>query len=72
MAIDVVEVKRRLLSLLNDTNLVNEYLRQFGPTLDIKHIKSIKDARACERRTRPGNRSRDDPGSAGGSRGRRR
>jgi uncharacterized protein (DUF2225 family) len=46
MAIDVVEVKRRLLSLLNDANLVNEYLRQFGPTLDIKHIKSIKDARA--------------------------
>jgi uncharacterized protein (DUF2225 family) len=46
MAIDVVEVKRRLLSLLNDANLVNEYLRQYGPTLDIKHIKSIKDARA--------------------------
>jgi uncharacterized protein (DUF2225 family) len=46
MAIDVVEVKRRLLSLLNDANLVNEYLRQFGPTLDIKHIKSLKDARA--------------------------
>jgi uncharacterized protein (DUF2225 family) len=46
MAIDVVEVKRRLLSLLNDANLVNEYLRQFGPTLDIKHIKAMKDQRA--------------------------
>jgi uncharacterized protein (DUF2225 family) len=46
MAINVVEVKRRLLSLLNDANLVNEYLRQYGPTLDIKHIKTIKDARA--------------------------
>jgi uncharacterized protein (DUF2225 family) len=46
MAIDVVEVKRRLHSLLNDANLVNEYLRQFGPTLDIKHIKAIKEARA--------------------------
>jgi len=46
MAIDVAEVKRRLLSLLNDANLVNEYLRQYGPTLDIKHIKAIKDARA--------------------------
>jgi uncharacterized protein (DUF2225 family) len=46
MAIDVVEVKRRLLSLLNDANLVNEYLRQYGPTLDIKHIKSLKDMRA--------------------------
>ncbi len=46
MAIDVGEVKRRLLSLLNDPNLVNDYLRQYGPTLDIKHIKALKDARA--------------------------
>jgi uncharacterized protein (DUF2225 family) len=46
MAIDVGEVKRRLLSLLNDPNLVNDYLRQYGPSLDIKHIKSLKEARA--------------------------
>jgi uncharacterized protein (DUF2225 family) len=46
MAIDVVEVRRRLLSLLTDPNLVNDYLRQYGPNLDIKHIKALKEARA--------------------------
>jgi len=46
MAINVAEIKRRLHSLLNDTNLVNDYLRQYGPMLDIKHIKTIKDAHA--------------------------
>lgn len=46
MTIDVAEVKRRLLTLLNDANLVNEYVRQFGPTIDIKHIKSIKERRS--------------------------
>lgn len=46
MAIDVAEIKRRLHALLNDGNLVNEYIRQFGPSIDIKHIKSIKDAKA--------------------------
>jgi uncharacterized protein (DUF2225 family) len=43
MAIDVSEVKRRLHALLNDSNLVNEYIRQYGPTIEIKHIKAIKD-----------------------------
>jgi len=43
MAIDVQEVKKRLGALLNDSNLVNEYIRQFGPTLDIKNIKAIKE-----------------------------
>ena len=41
MAIDVVEVKRRLNALLNDVNLVNEYIRQFGPSIDIKNIKAV-------------------------------
>ena len=45
MAIDVGEVKRRLQTLLNDSNLVNDYIRQFGPTIDIKHIKTIKEAK---------------------------
>jgi uncharacterized protein (DUF2225 family) len=45
MAIDIAEVKRRLQTLLNDTNLVNDYIRQFGPTIDIKHIKAVKDAK---------------------------
>lgn len=45
MTIDVAEVKRRLLVFLNDRNLVNEYLRQFGPSIDIKHIKEIKEAK---------------------------
>lgn len=43
MTINVTEVKRRLLALLNDQNLVNDYIRQYGPTIDIKHIKSIKE-----------------------------
>lgn len=43
MTIDVVEVKRRLLALINDPNLVNEYIRMYGPTIDIKNIKAIKD-----------------------------
>jgi uncharacterized protein (DUF2225 family) len=46
MAINVVEVKRRLQALLNDANLVNEYIRQFGPSIDIKNIKTIKEAKA--------------------------
>jgi uncharacterized protein (DUF2225 family) len=45
MAIDVAEVKRRLQTLLNDSNLVNDYIRQFGPTIDIKHIKEVKEAK---------------------------
>jgi uncharacterized protein (DUF2225 family) len=43
MAIEVMEVKRRLMALLNDANMVNDYIRQFGPTMDIKHIKAIKE-----------------------------
>jgi uncharacterized protein (DUF2225 family) len=46
MAIDVTEVKRRLNALLNDANLVNEYIRQYGPSIDIKNIKAIKEARS--------------------------
>jgi len=46
MTIDVVEVKRRLNALLNDANLVNEYIRQFGPSIDIKNIKTLKEAQA--------------------------
>ncbi len=45
MTIDVAEVKRRLLVFLNDQNLVNEYIRQYGPSIDIKNIKSMKEAR---------------------------
>jgi len=45
MAIDVSEVKRRLHALLSDPNLVNDYIRQYGPTIEIKNIKAIKDAK---------------------------
>ena len=45
MAIDVAEVKRRLVTLLGDVNVVNEYIRQFGPAIDMKHIKAIKENR---------------------------
>ncbi|MDG5814920.1 DUF2225 domain-containing protein [Chitinispirillales bacterium ANBcel5] len=44
MAINVNEVKRRLLVLLNNPNLVNEYIRQYGPTIDIKCIKAVKES----------------------------
>ncbi len=46
MSIDVSEVKRRLQTLLSDPNLVNEYIRQYGPTIEIGNIKAIKEARA--------------------------
>lgn len=47
MTIKVAEVKRRLSALLNDDNLVNEYIRQYGPTMDIKNIKAIKESRSA-------------------------
>lgn len=43
MTINVPEVKRRLFVLLHDSNLVSEYIRQYGPTIDIKNIKVIKE-----------------------------
>lgn len=43
MTINVTEVKRRLQVLLNDQNLVNEYIRLYGPNIDIKNIKTIKE-----------------------------
>lgn len=46
MSIDVAEVKRRLLALINDTNLVNEYIRIYGPTIDIKNIKALKEKKS--------------------------
>lgn len=46
MTIDVNEVKRRLLVFLNDSNLVNEYIRQYDPIIDIKNIKAIKEITA--------------------------
>jgi uncharacterized protein (DUF2225 family) len=45
MTINVGEVKRRLNALLKDDNLVNEYIRQYGPAIDIKNIKSVKESR---------------------------
>ncbi|NLD99099.1 MAG: DUF2225 domain-containing protein, partial [Fibrobacter sp.] len=47
MTIDVNEVKRRLSVLLNDPNMVNDYIRQYGPSIDIKHIRAIREAREC-------------------------
>ena len=44
MTIDVCEVKKRLKALLNnDDNLVNNYLRRYGPGVDIKNIKAVKE-----------------------------
>jgi uncharacterized protein (DUF2225 family) len=46
MTIDVTEVKRRLQVFLSDQNLVNEYIRQFGPSIDPKNIKAIKESKS--------------------------
>jgi len=50
MPIDAQEVKRRLMSLLEDENLANEYIRRFGPKLDIKNIKKLKDSKKFQLR----------------------
>jgi uncharacterized protein (DUF2225 family) len=50
MPINVPEVKRRLVTLLDDENLANEYIRRFGPKLDIKNIKQIKDSKKAQTR----------------------
>jgi len=42
MPVDIMGVKRRLLTLLQDVNLVNEYLKRFGPVINVKNIKEIK------------------------------
>jgi uncharacterized protein (DUF2225 family) len=59
MTIDVSEVKRRLLTLLNDANLVNEYIRQYGATLDIKNIKALKERRAKARQAAESDEGQD-------------
>jgi len=46
MAIDLTEVKRRLMAILKDANMVNEYIRQFGPAMDMKNIKIVKEQHA--------------------------
>ncbi len=46
MTIDVEEVKRRLAALLGDQNLVNEYIRRYGPMINIKYIKEIKEQKS--------------------------
>jgi uncharacterized protein (DUF2225 family) len=48
MPVDVKEVKRRLLVFLKDENLVTEYIRRFGPTIDIKNIKAVKEKEDAE------------------------
>jgi hypothetical protein len=48
MAIDVQELKKRLVTLLEDENLANEYIRRYGPKLDIKHIKKLKDTKKMQ------------------------
>ncbi len=45
MAIAQIEqIKIRLKGLLEDDNLVREYLRRYGPNYDIKYIKKVKEA----------------------------
>src|SRR3989339_828735 len=44
MPVDVKEVKRRLALLLKDDNAISEYIRRFGPVIDMKNIKLLKDS----------------------------
>ena len=46
MPVDTKEVKRRLVLLLKDENLVGDYIRRFGPVIDMKNIKLIKEGEA--------------------------
>lgn len=45
MRADAAEVKRRLLLLMKDVNLVNEYIRRYGHNINIKNIKAVKENR---------------------------
>ncbi|MFP4163220.1 MAG: DUF2225 domain-containing protein [Chitinispirillaceae bacterium] len=59
MKTDKAEVKRRLLLLIKDVNLVNEYIRRFGHTIDIKNIKAVKENRNSLNQT---NQTKNAPG----------
>ncbi|NLW33244.1 MAG: DUF2225 domain-containing protein [Fibrobacter sp.] len=45
MTVDVTEVKRRLNLFLNDPDLVDEYIERYGPLIDMKKIREMKDVR---------------------------
>jgi len=53
MPVNVQEVKKRLTLLLKEDNLVNEYIRRFGPVIDIKNIKAIKEEKESARNETP-------------------
>ncbi len=43
MPTSIDEVRRRLTAMLQEPLLVEEYLRRYGPVLDIKYIKAVKE-----------------------------
>ncbi|NLG18955.1 MAG: DUF2225 domain-containing protein [Fibrobacter sp.] len=61
MTIDIAEVKRRLQALLNDQNLVNDYVRKFGPSIDIKNIRTVRESRAQGSGGKEEGKKKEDP-----------
>lgn len=61
MEIDVVEVKRRLLALLKEQVLVDEYIDKYGASIDIKHIKAIKESHLKATTSEQDNTPGEDP-----------
>lgn len=59
MAVNVQEIRKRLSTVLGDENLANEYLLRFGPKMDIKNIKKLKEEKKAETREEDG--PGDDP-----------
>ena len=49
MPVSVEELKSRLKVILEDDNLVMEYLRRYGPKIEIKNIKKIKEMGSAEK-----------------------
>ena len=61
MTIDVEEVRRRLFTLLGDQNMVAEYIRAYGPTINIKHIKAVKEHKSTTMQIAAESGNGDDP-----------
>ncbi len=61
MTTDGAEVKRRLLFLMKDVNLVNEYIRRFGFTINVKHINEVKNSHIETKTKQQGPTSEKDP-----------
>jgi len=69
MPVDIMEVKRRLLTLLQDVNLVNAYLKRFGPVISAKNINEIKYGGKGAGATKGAPAALKKPGDTGAAKG---